>query len=413
MGTLTTYLGVVVDRRDCTLNLGKLGLGHVFYSPMPLNFRFAVISDLHIALPHTVWDGPNRLHLVEVSIPVLEEILDRLATLDLDFLLLPGDLTQHGELENHLWLRDRLARLPYPVYVIPGNHDVPTLYENEQSIGYEAFPGLYRDFGYGQSDDQHYYSQVILPGVRLIGLNSNTFDAEGNQTGCIDPTQMAWLDETLGQSREEMVLVMVHHNIIEHMPNQANDPLGQRYILKNADALKQRLRSAGVQVVLTGHLHIQSIAEEDRLYDVTTGSLVSYPHPFRVIEVQTDDHGAGTVTVCSDRVEAVPDWDMLHEFTRNLMNERSASYMLHLLMEQPWGLNKRQAIRLVPHLRDFWARFAAGDAQFHLPDLPDPVRSHFERFSSPYQQDNQAVLPLLPRQILMNDRPLATSSSGS
>lgn len=375
---------------------------------MPLNFRFAVISDLHIALPHTVWDGPNRLHLVEVSIPVLEEILDRLAQLDLDFLLLPGDLTQHGELENHLWLRDRLAQLPYPVYVIPGNHDVPTLHEDEQSIGYSAFPGLYRDFGYAESGDRHYYSQSILPGVRLIGLNSNTFDVEGNQTGCIDSEQLAWLTETLQQTGDELVLVMVHHNIIEHMPDQANDPLGHRYILKNANELKEILRSADVQIVLTGHLHIQSIAEETQLYDITTGSLVSYPHPYRVIEVHADDRGAGTVTVRSDRVEAVPDWEMLHEFTRNLMNERSEAYMLHLLMNQPWGLNKRQAVRLVPHLREFWAKFAAGDALFHLPELPDPVRSHFERFSSPYQQDNQAVLPLLPRQKSGHDRPLAT-----
>jgi len=35
---------------------------------MSLNFRFAVVSDLHIALPHTIWNHPSRFHLVEVSI---------------------------------------------------------------------------------------------------------------------------------------------------------------------------------------------------------------------------------------------------------------------------------------------------------------------------------------------------------
>lgn len=163
---------------------------------MDLNFRFAVVSDLHVALPHTVWDGPNRLHLVEVAIPSLEIIFDRLASLELDFLLLPGDLTQHGEPENHQWLADRLAQLPCPVYVIPGNHDVPVLEANEQSIGFGAFPGYYRQFGYGGAGDKHYYSQQILPGLRLIALNSNTFDAEGQQVGRIDPEQMAWLRQT-------------------------------------------------------------------------------------------------------------------------------------------------------------------------------------------------------------------------
>jgi 3',5'-cyclic AMP phosphodiesterase CpdA len=94
---------------------------------MDINFRFAIVSDLHIALPHTIWDHPSRFHLVEVSIPAFESVLEHLTQLDLDFLLIPGDLTQHGEPENHAWLANRLSQLPFPVYVIPGNHDVPVL----------------------------------------------------------------------------------------------------------------------------------------------------------------------------------------------------------------------------------------------------------------------------------------------
>ncbi|MEO0868234.1 MAG: metallophosphoesterase, partial [Cyanobacteria bacterium J06642_11] len=41
---------------------------------MALLARFAVVSDLHIALPHTVWDSPARFHLVEVSVPAFEQI---------------------------------------------------------------------------------------------------------------------------------------------------------------------------------------------------------------------------------------------------------------------------------------------------------------------------------------------------
>jgi 3',5'-cyclic AMP phosphodiesterase CpdA len=75
---------------------------------MMLDLRFAVVSDLHIGLPHTLYDHPTRFHLIEVSIPALENVFQHLSQLDLDFLLLPGDLTQHGEPENHIWLRNRL-----------------------------------------------------------------------------------------------------------------------------------------------------------------------------------------------------------------------------------------------------------------------------------------------------------------
>jgi 3',5'-cyclic AMP phosphodiesterase CpdA len=110
---------------------------------MTLDLRFAVASDLHIGLPHTIQDHPTRFHLVEVSISAFEAVLDHLSQLDLDFLLIPGDLTQHGEPENHAWLAKRLADLPFPAYVIPGNHDVPVFEPDGTSIGWKDFPRYY------------------------------------------------------------------------------------------------------------------------------------------------------------------------------------------------------------------------------------------------------------------------------
>ena len=91
-----------------------------------MNVRFAIASDLHIALPETIDTSANRFHLTKFSIPTLEVVLEHLNSLNLDFLLLPGDLTQDGEKVNHRWLQSKLASLPYPVYVIPGNHDIPS-----------------------------------------------------------------------------------------------------------------------------------------------------------------------------------------------------------------------------------------------------------------------------------------------
>ncbi|HEY9864953.1 MAG TPA: metallophosphoesterase, partial [Candidatus Obscuribacterales bacterium] len=161
---------------------------------MNLNFKFAIVSDLHIALPETIWDHPHRFHLVEVSIPALELALDHLGQLDLDFLLLPGDLTQHGERENHQWLSQRLSQLPYPVYVIPGNHDIPALESQKNVISFKEFPQYYRGFGYENPQGLD-YTQEILPGLQLIGLNSHHFDVQGNQIGCLEEQQLEWLEK--------------------------------------------------------------------------------------------------------------------------------------------------------------------------------------------------------------------------
>lgn len=405
---------------------------------MTLNFKFAVVSDLHIALPQTIWHHPQRFHLVEVSIPAFEQILHELIADRPDFLLLPGDLVQHGERENHQWLAERLAQLPFPTYVVPGNHDVvrqgdsvarrsaqphedsfekPHEKSNKQldekpdkqpdatldrdQISLADFPQIYQQFGY--ADGQRlYYRQEVLPGVHLIGLNSNAFDESGEQLnfGLIDAQQMAWLDAQLLDLAGKFVMVMVHHNTLEHLPNQATSELGQRYMIQNAPALVARLQKAGVPLAFTGHLHVQDIAQAGDFYAVTTGSLVSYPHPYRLLSLTTNSSGQRQLQIQSKRIEAVPDWPTLQETSRAWMGDRSFRFILKLLLDPPLLLSLDQAKTCAPHIKDFWASVAAGDAVFDYPMLPEKVQQYFRQYSAVNQNgerklvDNQAVLTL-------------------
>jgi 3',5'-cyclic AMP phosphodiesterase CpdA len=360
---------------------------------MDVNFRFAIASDLHIALSHTIQDSAKRFHLVEVSVPAFELILERLATLDIDFLLLPGDLTQDGEIDNHRWLSQRLAQLPYPVYVVPGNHDVIYPKGTDQVVGLADFPQYYQLFGY-TNPNQPYYTHNILPGVRLIGLNSNGFDDAGTQIGYLDPQQFDWLQHILADIEDELVLVMIHHNVIEHLPGQASNPLGRRYMLDNAPQLLKLLKQAGVRLIFTGHLHVQDIAQWQGIYEITTGSLVSYPHPYRVIQVGYNHQGSLQLNIESDYITTVPGWSNLPEISRQWMSDRSFPFMVKLLTTPPLCLPLTEAEQLAPNLRNFWADIAGGDAQFDFPHFPPPVRQYFQRFSAIEKIDNQATLVL-------------------
>jgi 3',5'-cyclic AMP phosphodiesterase CpdA len=352
--------------------------------------RFAVVSDLHIALPHTIWNHPSRFHLVEVSIPAFESVLDHLTQTDLDFLLLPGDLTQHGEPDNHTWLQQRLAKLPFPAYVIPGNHDVPVIEADSQSIAFQDFPKYYRKFGY--SNDELYYTCSLLPGVRLVALNSNTFDEQGNLIGRLDEQQLQWLERVLAEVRNEIVLVMVHHNVVEHLPNQSRHPMANRYMLSNADELLEILQRYQVKLVFTGHLHVQDIAQENGVYDITTGSLVSYPHPYRIFEFQQDEHGSSRLQVQSYRVESVPEYPDLQTYSRDWMGDRSIPFLIKLLTLPPLNLPLKQALELAPTLRDFWANFASGDTLFDYPNFPNDVINHFQKYGAVTSSGSPALI---------------------
>ena len=362
-------------------------------------FRFGIVSDLHIAVPQTVKDRANRFHLTEVSIPVLEEVLEHLVSCRLDFLLLPGDLTQDGEPENHQWLGQCLAKLPFPVYVVPGNHDVPTLLATENSIGFQDFPHYYQKSGY-QDSQQHYYTQEILPGVQLIALNSNQFDREGKLIGFVDKEQLLWLEETLEKVREKLVLVMIHHNVIEHLPNQSKHPLGRRYMLANAPKLFAILKKYSVKLIFTGHLHVQDVAEWEGIYEICTGSLVSYPHPYRIIDFKLDDRGNREIKIESHQVKAIPGWEHLAHTSREWLGDRSYPFMFKLLTSPPLNLSETEAAKYAPQLRSFWADIAKGDTIFEFSEFPPQLKEYFQQFGAidrdgkPKLIDNQANIIL-------------------
>lgn len=360
-----------------------------------MNIRFAIASDLHIALPETIDNEVDRFHLTQFSIPALQVVLQHLQTLDLDFLLLPGDLTQDGEKVNHHWLKTQLATLPYPVYVIPGNHDVPSLEGNNHVIAFRDFPDYYQHCGYQYATSNLDYTLEVAPNVQLVALNSNNFTADGKQLGCLNDEQFIWLEKTLASMEDKLVLLMIHHNVIEHLPQQSTHILGKRYMLDNAPRLLSILQKYGVKFIFTGHLHIQDIAEYEGIYEITTGSLITYPHPYRILELTREG-----LIIESHHIKTLPEKQDFADFSQQWMRDRSFWFMMMILTSHPLNLHESQAKEYAPILRNFWADIAHGDKQFHFPELPPDINQYFQQFGAinqhgqPIFRDNNTTIKI-------------------
>ncbi len=341
-----------------------------------MNVRFAIASDLHIALPETIDTSATRFHLTQFSIPTLEVVLEHLNSLDIDFLLLPGDLTQNGEKLNHDWLKNKLATLSYPVYVIPGNHDVPSLLGSETVIAFDDFPFHYQDFGYQNSNNLD-YSCEIASNLQLIALNSNNFDDHGKQRGYLTDDQFIWLENTLSTFEHQTILIMIHHNIIEHLPDQSDHILGKRYMLENSSRLLALLKKYQVKFIFTGHLHVQDIAQYHNIHEITTGSLITYPHPYRILELTKD-----FLTIESHHIRTLPQMDDFSQFSHKWTSDRSFPFMMTILTSPPLNLTNEEAEKYAPQLKHLWVNIAHGDKQFHFPDLPREINNYFQKFGA-------------------------------
>jgi 3',5'-cyclic AMP phosphodiesterase CpdA len=350
--------------------------------------RFGVLSDPHITVPETLQDYPGRSHFLEVSIPAIDKALEALQSEDIDFLMIPGDLTQNGEKTNHAWLVDRLNSLPYPTYLIPGNHDAPAWESHHEWSGLKHFPNIYKNFGYKKN--QLYYAAEVAPNIHLIGLNSNQF-IHGRRyvVGAIDDEQYRWLETTLKKLNNDLVMVMVHHNILEHIPLQARHPMTKSYIIEKHERLVHLLSAYGVELVFTGHFHMQDIAEYKRLYDITTGSLVGYPHPYRICEIDEQK-----IKIKSYQVTSLEQWPDLHKVSLERMKSVSDAYMIKLLTSPPLSIPLEKAKQFAPQLRFFWPKIVSGNAHFSLPDFPLPIQMFFAQFNDHPPDDNNVILPL-------------------
>ncbi len=193
----------------------------------------AQVSDLHIRPAGALAYG------VVATNSLAERAIDALLRLTPppDAVLLTGDATDCGLDEEYDILRGLLARLPCPVFAIPGNHD-------RRETMRRAFQ---RDGYLKQQGPLNFAADV--GDARLIGLDSLV---EGADHGELSGETLAFLSAELARDPGRPAIVALHHppfaTGIAHM-----DRIGLR---TGADELKSIIeRHRRVERVLCGHVH--------------------------------------------------------------------------------------------------------------------------------------------------------------
>ncbi|MGI9294458.1 MAG: phosphodiesterase [Pseudomonadales bacterium] len=153
-----------------------------------------------------------------------------------DIVLMTGDLTDFGRVEEYQLLRKLIAPLDMPVYVIPGNHDER-----------ENFREAFKDHQYLPRTGDLRYVIEDYP-LRMIGLDTTI---PGKPGGELCSNRLGWLDEQLRAEPDSPTLIFMHHppvvSGIRHMDVQN---------CKNGDALGRLLRGhPQVFQILCGHVH--------------------------------------------------------------------------------------------------------------------------------------------------------------
>jgi 3',5'-cyclic AMP phosphodiesterase CpdA len=288
--------------------------------------NFAVMADLHTYDPQLGTDGrafdisaAGNYMLIRESAEILQTAVGRLNNENVGFVLAPGDLTAHGDRASHELVAQYLKQLQAggkKVYVIPGNHDIASagavryagnLALHIRNITAEEFSQIYAGFGYSDAlyRDPASLSYVAepQPGLRLLALDSCRYSGKPGEketltAGRFSPQTLGWIEDMLidAAKANRAVIAMVHHPVVEHFDGQAAE--FPEFIIDNYPAVSGLLAAYNVRLVLTGHFHAQDITVKawpdiDKfLFDVETGSLATYPCPYRVINIGSSQKAA-------------------------------------------------------------------------------------------------------------------------
>ncbi|MCB1991724.1 MAG: phosphodiesterase [Geminicoccaceae bacterium] len=194
---------------------------------------FAQVSDFHIRPPGVIFaDVVDTLAMLRAAVDTLVGFSPQL-----DAVLVSGDLTNDGEAEAYAQIAPELARLPMPVYVVPGNHD-----HRERII---ALAGV-AEVGQGNA---HRQFTAELGSLHLIALDSLV---EGEGHGALCAERLAWLETELERAAGRRILIMIHHP-----PAATGIDFMDRIGLRSSPALDALIRrhAGSIERIVCGHVH--------------------------------------------------------------------------------------------------------------------------------------------------------------
>jgi len=222
----------------------------------------------------------SDLHFGREDPPVVAALRDAVALMQPDILAVSGDLTQRARRSQFRRARAFLDTIPAPRVVVPGNHDVPL---------FNLFARTFNPLGgYTRHITTDLHPCVSDDVVWVAGVD--TTRPETWKSGRIAPAAMERLGELMRRASRAAVKILVAHHPFD-------TPEGHSVARDTLSALT----AAGIDALLTGHLHASYTGHTAHRYNVAgrtavvveAGTALSTrlrrePNAFNVLRVSQD-----------------------------------------------------------------------------------------------------------------------------
>lgn len=182
----------------------------------------------------------SDLHFGREDPEIADALLKDLQSFQPSLVIVSGDLTQRASKVQFQAASEYLKRIPFPLFIVPGNHDIP-LYN------------VLRRFFTPLKHYKRYISPDVGPAfndgkVAVVGINTARSLAIKN--GRISKKQIKLLSESISTiPKAVFTIVVTHHPLITPHARRM-----QKFVIRSNMAL-DALDESGVDLLLSGHKH--------------------------------------------------------------------------------------------------------------------------------------------------------------
>ncbi len=194
----------------------------------------------------------SDLHFGRVDLLLVEPLVIAAQAIAPDLVVISGDFTQRARRNQFRAARAFLARLPEPQLLVPGNHDIP-LWD------------VFRRFLDPLGRYRHYITGDLAPfyaDEEMVVLGINTARSLTRKYGRINAQQIVHAQEVFGEVDPALLKVVVTHHPFDVPPGSRS-----RLVGRSAMAMKG-LAAVGVDLILSGHLHMQHVGLTAQRYHI-------------------------------------------------------------------------------------------------------------------------------------------------
>jgi len=225
----------------------------------PTIVRLGHISDLHVAdRSRYPRNGFTAKECERHSVRLAKGLLDALREVNVDHLVVTGDVTFSGEPREFERVADLLRSFAAEgkLTVVPGNHDVWT----EESVDTGRFLRAIGPDGKGMRRAAPSYPHVVPLGAEatLVALDSARYGEDPLVTpGRLGSEQIRGARELVREHSKQgrAVLLAFHHHVVLPPERVPSDARVARMPLADADQIVRLVAELPVAAVLHGHRH--------------------------------------------------------------------------------------------------------------------------------------------------------------